>query len=128
MNKINKSLPRAPGIYLFKDSTGTVIYIGKAKSIKSRVSSYFTKHDTDWKIKGLLAEQKDIDYILTKNETEALLLEAQLIRDHKPKYNVVLKDGQPYLYILFTKEKISRIKLVRNKKECGRYFGPFLEK
>jgi excinuclease ABC subunit C len=128
MNKLKKTLPAAPGIYLFKDATGTVIYIGKAKSIKNRVKSYFVKQYTDWKVKSLMAEHADIDFILTKNETEALLLEAQLISEHRPKFNVLLKDGQPYLYLLFTQEKPSRLTLVRNKTAKGTYFGPFLEK
>ncbi|PKN03739.1 hypothetical protein CVU75_00695 [Candidatus Dependentiae bacterium HGW-Dependentiae-1] len=128
MNKIKKTLPAAPGIYLFKDASGTVIYIGKAKSIKNRVASYFLKRYSDWKVKSLMAEQVDVDYILTKNETEALLLEAQLVQKHKPKFNVLLKDGQPYLYLLFTQENPPRLTLVRNKKEKGIYFGPFLEK
>jgi excinuclease ABC subunit C len=128
MNKITKALPAAPGIYLFKDTTGMVIYIGKAKSIKNRVSSYFLKQYTDWKVKSLMAEQADIDFILTKNETEALLLEAQLIKEHKPKFNVLLKEGQPYIYLLFTQENPSQLTIVRNKKAKGTYFGPFLEK
>lgn len=128
MKKAPESLPRAPGIYLFKKDDGTILYIGKAKSLKNRISSYFAKQESDWKIASLMAEQTIIDYILTNTETEALLLEAQLIQEHKPKYNVLLKDGQPYLYILFTKDQLPIIKLVRNKKEKGSYFGPFLEK
>jgi len=124
---MKKTLPQAPGIYLFKDKNQLVIYIGKAKSLKNRVQSYFRK-TTDWKIQSLIDEYADIDYILTQNETEALLLEAQLIRDHQPKYNVLLKNGQPYVYILFTKDELSEIKLVRNKKEKGTFFGPFLHK
>ena len=128
MNIKQKALPRAPGVYIFKNATGTIIYIGKAKSLKHRVTSYFKTHENDWKLTSLMAEQADLDYICTDNETEALLLEAQLIHDHKPKYNVLLKDGQPYLYILFTRHDPPTIKLVRNKTEKGRYFGPFLEK
>jgi excinuclease ABC subunit C len=125
--KLPKSLPKAPGIYLFKDKEGNVIYIGKAKSIEKRVASYFQK-TKDWKVISLLEEYADLDYILTDNEAEALLLEAQLIRDHKPKFNVLLKSGQPFLYILFTKTDPVGVKLVRNKKEKGIYFGPFLQK
>jgi excinuclease ABC subunit C len=125
---IKKTLPKAPGIYLFKDKEGQVIYIGKAKSIHKRVLSYFQKQHKDWKILSLLEEHDDIDYILTKNETEALLLEAQLISDNKPKYNVLLTSGQPFLYILFTKKEPIEVVLVRNKKEKGIYFGPFLQK
>jgi len=122
------SLPRAPGIYLFKDKEQNVIYIGKAKSLKNRVSSYFKKYTSDWKIAALLGEYESIDFILTKNEPEALLLEAQLIQQHKPKYNVLLKEGQPFVYLLFTQRTPCELLVVRNKKDKGRYFGPFLQK
>ncbi len=138
MNKImQKTLPKAPGVYLFKDKRESVIYVGKAKNIHKRVQSYFQKQKGDWKIQALLHEQDEVDYILTKNESEALLLEAQLIRDYKPKFNVLLKEGQPFVYILFgtvdeeklaQKTKLPIIELVRNKKKKGRYFGPFLRK
>ncbi|MDR3549964.1 MAG: GIY-YIG nuclease family protein [Candidatus Babeliales bacterium] len=124
----NKAFPLAPGIYLFKDAADNVIYIGKAKSIKTRVASYFAKHNKDWKVAALISEYADVDYILTNSETEALLLEAQLISKHKPKFNVLLKSGQPFLYILFTDKLPTTIEIVRNKKEKGTYFGPFLQK
>lgn len=122
------ALPTAPGIYIFKDAKNTILYIGKAKSIRKRVSSYFKKNSSDWKVHALLQEHATIDYIITQNETAALLLEAQLIKDHKPKYNVLLKAGDPFLYILFTQEELPRIQLVRHKKQKGIYFGPFLQK
>ncbi len=128
---MDKPLPKSPGIYLFKDAFDRVIYIGKAKNIDKRVKSYFQKQKTDWKVQSLLAEYATIDYILTKNETEALLLEAQLVKDHQPKFNVLLKDGQPFLYLLFTDPDpsgLSRLELVRNKEKKGCYFGPFLHK
>jgi len=125
---LRKTLPKAPGVYLFKNAANEVIYIGKAKCIHTRVSSYFRNQHTDWKIQNLINEHADIDYILTSTETEALLLEAQLIGEHKPKYNVLLTSGQPFLYILFTHDTPTTIKIVRNKKEKGTYFGPFLEK
>lgn len=126
--KLTKTIPKSPGIYLFKDKDGKVIYIGKAKSLHTRVASYFKKQHLDSKIYLLVQEHEDLDYILTKNETEALLLEAQLVKTHQPKYNVLLKEGQPFLYIVFTKEERPQVKLVRNKKEKGTYFGPFLHK
>lgn len=126
--KLTKTVPSSPGIYLFKDKEGNVIYIGKAKNLHKRVSSYFKNQYLDTKIYSLVQEHEDIAYILTKNETEALLLEAQLIKTHQPKFNVLLKNGQPFLYILFTKSESPQIKLVRNKKEKGTYFGPFLHK
>ncbi len=124
-------LPVTAGIYLFKDEVGRILYIGKAKSIRKRVQSYFRNRGVDWKIDALLNDFVTIDYIGTKNELEALLLEAQLIAEHKPKYNVLLKNGQPFVYILFTPgndTELPAIKIVRNKKEAGAYFGPFLHK
>ncbi len=126
--KLKKSLPKLTGVYLFKNTNSTVIYIGKALNLHNRVNSYFQKYHTNWKVQQLLNEFYDLDYILTPTETEALLLEAQLIQQHKPKYNVLLKQGQPFLYILFTKNKVPYVKLVRNKNQKGKYFGPFLRK
>jgi excinuclease ABC subunit C len=120
--------PNAPGVYFFKDSNNVIIYVGKANSLKQRLSSYFQKNHDDWKIKALVDDHAHIEYIVTHNETEALLLEAQLIHEHQPKYNVLLKSGQPFVYILFTKTDKPTMKLVRNKKEKGTYFGPFIHK
>lgn len=126
--KLEKSIPKLTGVYLFKDAQGTIIYIGKAKNLHTRVKSYFQKSDSDWKINHLIKEYADIDYILTPTETESLLLEAELVKKYQPKFNVLLKDGQPFLYILFTPDEIPTIELVRNKKKKGTYFGPILEK
>lgn len=123
-----KFFPKSPGVYLFKNSNGDILYIGKAKSLAHRVQSYLKKHSRDWKVNALLAGYDSIDYIVTKNETEALLLESKLIREHRPKFNVLLKDGQPYLYIFVSDELLPKMTLVRNKKEKGVYFGPFLHK
>jgi excinuclease ABC subunit C len=123
-----QTIPLLPGIYLFKNSRGTVLYIGKAKSLKKRVSSYFQKQDTDWKVHALLQETAAIDYVLTKTETEALLLEADLVKKYQPKYNVLLKSGDPFLYLLITDGPIPTLKIVRIQKEKGRYFGPFIHK
>lgn len=126
--KLEKSFPKLSGVYLFKDRGGEVLYIGKALSLHNRVKSYFQNYHTDWKVKMLLDEYDDIDYILTNTETEALLLEAQLIQQYKPKFNVLLKQGQPFVYILFTNNETPTIELVRNKKKKGKYIGPFLQK
>ncbi|HRN78387.1 MAG TPA: GIY-YIG nuclease family protein [Candidatus Dependentiae bacterium] len=126
--KLTKTLPALPGVYLFKNQQDTVIYIGKAKSLKNRVHSYFQDHNKDWKVIALRAEYADLDFIITKNEDEALLLEAQLIQEHRPKFNTLFKDGQPFVYIVFTQGDMPTIKVVRNKKEKGTYFGPFLQK
>jgi excinuclease ABC subunit C len=126
--KLEKSIPKLTGVYLFKDAQEAIIYIGKAKNLHDRVNSYFQKYNTDWKINQLINEYADIDYILTPTETESLLLEAELVQKYKPKFNVLLKEGQPFLYILFTPHEIPTIELVRNKKQKGTYFGPFLQK
>ena len=128
IKKLEKTIPKLTGVYLFKDAEGAFIYIGKAKNLHHRVHSYFQKYNTDWKVKQLIDEYADIDYILTSTETESLLLEAELVQKYKPKYNVLLKEGQPFLYILFTPSTIPTIELVRNKKRKGTYFGPFIQK
>lgn len=128
LKKHTKTIPKAAGVYYFKDKDGVVIYVGKAKSLAHRVNSYFQK-TYDWKVMALVEEYADIDYILTKNETEALLLEAQMIGQHKPKYNVLLTEGQPFLYLFFsTNSQLPTLEVVRNKSKKGTYFGPFLHK
>ena len=122
------ALPAKPGVYLFKGPQGEIIYVGKAKVLKKRVSSYFAKQGTDWKIDSLLAEFATIDFVVTGSEPEALLLEAHLIKEHQPKFNVLLKEGQPYVFIWLTDEDIPTLEIVRNKKKRGKYFGPFLQK
>lgn len=120
-----EEIPTLPGVYLFKDSNERVIYVGKAKSLRDRVRSYFRRSQEDWKVRDLIREHASINYIVTHTETEALLLEAQLIQDLQPRYNTLLRGGNPFLYLLFTEDEL---KLVRSKKEKGRYFGPFLHK
>lgn len=126
--RLKIELPKLPGVYVFKNEDGTPIYIGKAKSLKNRVSSYFHKQKTDWKVAALLEEHASLEFILTKNETEALLLETQMIQQYKPKFNVLLTSGQPFIYIFFTQDEVPQIKIVRNKRAKGTYFGPFLFK
>jgi len=125
---IKKEVPHLPGVYFFKNAQEEIIYVGKAKNLHKRISSYFQKKGLDWKIDSLLSEYVDIDWVITHTETEALLLEAQLISQYKPKFNVLLRDGQPFLYFLFTKEAIPKFLLVRTKKQKGSYFGPFFHK
>lgn len=124
----SSSLPKLPGVYLFKNAQGEIIYIGKAKSLKDRVSSYFQDRGKDWKIAALIEEYAELSHIVTHSETEAMILEAELIQEHQPKYNVLFKDGQPFLYILFTPGEMPSVKIVRSKKQKGTYFGPFLQK
>lgn len=125
ISKIN--LPENPGCYLFKDSSGDIIYIGKAKNLKKRVRSYFQKNHDDVKTKALLSKIDYVEFIITDNEIEALLLENRLIKKHKPRFNLDLKEGERYSYILVTKERFPRILTVRNKRRKGRYFGPFVD-
>jgi len=125
--KAPSNLPNLPGVYLFKDPEGSIIYIGKATSLKQRVRSYF-QENKDLKASLLMEEHCEVEHIVTPSETEAALLEAELVKKYQPRYNVLLKDGQPFVYILFTKDDPSRIAIVRNKKRKGEYFGPFLYK
>lgn len=118
-------LPLEPGCYLMKDKQGTVIYVGKAKKLKKRVSSYFTGVH-NYKTTKLVSEIEDFEYIVTGSEKEALLLEINLIKDYSPKYNIMFMDNSYYPYIQLTKEKHPRLRIVRNAKDkhC-KHFGPF---
>jgi len=119
-----KSVPDKPGCYLFKDRKGIIIYVGKAKILKYRVRSYFSgKHDE--KTELLIRNISSMDYIVTKTEVEALLLENNLIKKHKPRYNIDLRDSKRYAYILLTKEDFPRLMVARDKLKKGKYFGPF---
>ena len=122
------TIPSQPGVYLFKDRHGGVLYIGKATCLKSRVRSYFARGNEDWKVSSLLDEAATVDHIVTHTEHEAAVLEVRLIREHQPKYNVLAKHGQPFVYLLFTYEEIPRLIVVRNKTMKGDYFGPLLFK
>ncbi|MGB9612787.1 MAG: GIY-YIG nuclease family protein, partial [Candidatus Margulisiibacteriota bacterium] len=121
-----KSLPNKPGVYLFKDKSGQVIYIGKAKSLRKRVSSYF-RAKPDIKISVLLDRLYDIDYLVTGSELDALLLEDELIKKYKPRYNVALRDDKAYPYLKLTvTEEWPRLFLVRRKEKNGAlYFGRY---
>lgn len=121
-----EKLPTKPGCYLFKDKADSLIYIGKAKNIKKRVTSYFSKEHDDIKTAQLVENINSVDYIVTPSEVEALLLESNLIRQHKPKYNIDLKYGVRYAWIVLTKEKFPRLLTLRSKTMDGEYFGPFV--
>ncbi len=120
-------LPLAPGVYLYKDAGGKVIYVGKAKSLRLRVRSYFSEDKLgDAKTGGLLAEAADIDYILVDNEKEALALENNLIKQYKPRFNILLRDDKTYPYIKLTHEKYPRVYVTRRlRKDGSTYFGPY---
>ncbi|ATP41358.1 excinuclease ABC subunit C [Solibacillus sp. R5-41] len=118
-------LPSDPGCYLMKDHQGTIIYVGKAKSLKNRVRSYFTSSH-DGKTARLVSEIVDLEYIVTSSDLEALILELNLIKLHDPKYNIKLTDDKTYPYIKITNEKYPRILTTRKiKKDKAKYFGPY---
>jgi len=119
-------LPHLPGCYLFIDASGEVIYVGKARDLKKRVSSYFQKKDLDPKTSALVSAACDLDFIVTDSEVEALLLENALIKKHWPKYNVRLKDSSRYASIHLTDEEFPRIHLARKRVGRGSFFGPFV--
>ncbi len=125
-----KIFPNSPGCYLFKDSSAKIIYIGKAKDLKKRVSSYFSKKVHDVKTKALVEKISSADFIVTGTEVEALILESNLIKKHKPKYNIDLKDSKKYAYITLTKEEYPRLMILRDTRlqspEKGELFGPFV--
>src|SRR5689334_20575666 len=120
-------LPLAPGVYLYKDAGGKVIYVGKAKSLRLRVRSYFSEDKlSDAKTGGLLSEARDIDYILVDNEKEALALENNLIKQYKPRFNILLRDDKTYPYIKLTHEKYPRVYVTRRlRKDGATYYGPY---
>jgi len=122
-------LPTKPGVYLHKDAAGTIIYVGKAKVLRNRVRSYFQQNrPVDAKTKALMAKIADFDVIVTDNEVEALILENTLIKEHRPKYNILLKDDKSYPFIRITREEYPRIFKTRNVVRDGsKYFGPYTD-
>ncbi|MFR9440879.1 excinuclease ABC subunit UvrC [Streptococcus pneumoniae] len=118
-------LPTSPGCYIYKDKNGTIIYVGKAKNLRNRVRSYFRgSHDT--KTEVLVSEIVDFEFIVTESNIEALLLEINLIKENKPKYNIMLKDDKSYPFIKITNEHYPRLIITRQvKKDGGLYFGPY---
>ena len=118
-----KQIPQAPGVYLMKEKGGRVIYIGKAKNLKKRVSSYFVeKKEIFWKTSRLVSKVEDVDYIVTDNEAEAFLLESNLIKRYRPLFNIELKDQQRYAYLKITNEKFPRL-LVARRNRNGKFYG-----
>jgi excinuclease ABC subunit C len=121
------TLPGNPGCYLFSDAAGTVIYIGKAKNLKKRVTRYFQKTDQDPKTRNLISRIASVSVMVTNTETEALLLENNLIKKHQPKYNIDLKDAKRFAYIELTREPFPRIGFARRMNTGdATYFGPFV--
>ena len=120
------SLPVTPGVYIMKDKDGTVIYVGKSKKLKNRVSSYFTGNNHTVKTERMVSLVEDFDYILCKTEIEALTLENVLIKRHMPKYNIRLKDSKSYPYIKVTNEEFPKLLVTRDRRsDRAKYFGPY---
>ncbi len=125
-----KKLPEKPGVYLMKDAAGEIIYVGKANSLKNRVRQYFQhSNHRHPKVKAMVSNIAEFEYIITDSEIEALILESNLIKKHRPKYNILLRDDKQYPYIKVTLgEKFPRIIKTRKvKRDQGRYFGPYID-
>lgn len=121
-----RSLPDKPGVYQFYDRNGTILYVGKAKSLKKRVNSYFNKNIDHGKTRVLVKQIRDIKYIVVNTELDALLLENNLIKEYQPKYNIQLKDDKTYPWICIKKEPFPRVfKTRRLVKDGSKYFGPY---
>ena len=122
-----KQLPDSPGVYIHKDSLGNVIYVGKAVSLRNRVRQYFqSSRNMDPKVRSMVSQISEFEYITVDSEMEALILECNLIKKHRPKYNILLRDDKTYPYIKVTNEEWPRVIKTRNfRKDGGSYFGPY---
>ena len=122
-----KELPDLPGVYIMRNSSDEIIYVGKAINLRKRVSQYFDNNQNKGrKVLAMVSHINNFEYIIVENEVEALVLESNLIKKNRPKYNIVLRDDKQYPYIKITKEKFPRIQKIRNvKKDDGYYFGPY---
>ena len=121
------NLPNKPGVYIMRDNTDTIIYIGKAKSLVKRVKSYCREKLDRPKTQILMSHFHSLEYIITNSEKEALILEANLIKKHRPRYNIQLKDDKRYPYVKITDEEYPRLVITRNVTKNGVYFGPFTD-
>ncbi len=121
-----QSLPNSPGVYQYFDKEDKILYVGKAKNLKKRVSSYFSKKHENGKTRVLVKKIANIKHIVVETETDALLLENNLIKKYQPRYNILLKDDKTYPWICIKKEPFSRVFLTRNIiKDGSDYFGPY---
>lgn len=123
----SRDIPTDPGVYLYRDEAGEILYVGKAKNLRSRVKSYFSSNDHPAKTRQLVMRIRQIDYVIVNNEVEALLLENKLIKQHTPKYNVNLKDAKTYAYISLTREPYPRIMMSRKVSRKLESFGPYTD-
>lgn len=120
------SLPMSPGVYIMKNASDEVIYVGKSKKLKNRVSSYFSTHTHTYKTARMVSLVRDFDYIVCKTEIEALALENVLIKKHSPRYNIKLKDAKSYPYIKVTNEDFPKLFVTRDRRsDKAKYFGPY---
>ena len=126
MDKVKNS-PTSPGVYLMKDKDGKVIYVGKANNLRNRIKAYFSRTDSRFMIPFLISKVHDVDFIVTKTEKEALILENNIIKEHRPRYNVIFRDDKTYFNIRINlNDPFPRFQLVRRpKKDEARYFGPY---
>lgn len=122
-----RTLPDSPGVYLYKDAEGQILYVGKAKGLRARVRSYLLESSqANAKTGSLMREAADVDYIVVANEAEALALENNLIKQHQPRFNILLRDDKTYPYIKLTAERFPRVYVTRRlRKDGGQYFGPY---
>jgi excinuclease ABC subunit C len=123
----SSDIPTHPGVYLYRDEAGEILYVGKAKNLRNRVKSYFSSIDQPAKTRQLLLHIRSIDWIVVNNEVEALLLENKLIKQHTPKYNIDLKDAKSYAYISLTREPYPRVLTSRKVSRKLESFGPYTE-
>lgn len=127
LKEFSRTLPNKPGVYQMKNLSGKIIYVGKARNLKNRVSSYWSARQESAKTIAMVKNIATIDYIVTNSESEALLLESNLIKEYKPRYNITFRDDKsyPYLY-LSTDNSYPKLSFYRGaRKKNGRYFGPY---
>ena len=123
-------IPRNPGVYFFKNKNNEIIYIGKAKNLKNRVSSYFNKSNKNKKSQIMISHAIKIEYLVVEDEVKALITEANMIKEYKPRYNILLKDDKTFPYIIITNELYPKVKIIRKKnlhKDGNTYFGPYTD-
>jgi excinuclease ABC subunit C len=123
----SSAIPTNPGVYLFKDEQGEILYVGKAKSLRARVKSYFSNSDQPAKTRQLVSRIRNIDWIVVNNEVEALLLENKLVKQHTPKYNIDLKDAKTFAYISLSRERFPRVLISRKVSRKLESFGPYTD-
>ncbi len=123
----SSDIPIEPGVYLYRDESDEILYVGKAKSLRSRVKSYFASKDQPIKTRQLVHRIRKIDWVIVNNEVEALLLENKLIKQHTPKYNVNLKDAKTFAYIALSRELFPRILTSRKVSRKLESFGPYTD-